>query len=272
MAETLEQIKCNICSCPDARMLLDMDGFQYKRCNDCGLVYQNPRPVFKDLRHRYGPQYFDYEFSNQKNFFHLMELGLRDIKFDDLFQGDTAHRTFLDIGCATGLLLKFMKDKGWRTKGVEICRESAEYGIKEFGLDIFIGTLHEAKFPDDYFDVVHFSHVIEHVPDPKGMLNEVKRIVKSTGHVVITTPNVNGMQARFARTGWRSAIPDHIYLFSKKTLRRLLDITGFQVVKQVSWGGIPVGKRSPFIKRPADRLAKLLNVGDVMLFHCTPAG
>ncbi len=271
MAETLEQIKCNICSSPDARMLLDMDGFQYKRCNDCGLVYQNPRPVFKDLRRRYGPQYFDYEFSNQKNFFRLMKLGLRDINFDDLFQGDAAYRTFLDIGCATGLLLKFMKDKGWQTKGVEVCRESAEYGIKEFDLDIFIGTLHEAKFPDNYFDAVHFSHVIEHVPDPKGMLNEVKRIVKSSGHVIITTPNVNGMQARFARTEWRSAIPDHIYLFSKKTLRRLLDITGFQVVKQVSWGGIPVGKRSPLIKHPADRLAKLFNVGDVMLFHCIPA-
>jgi len=271
MPETLEKIQCNICDSTDARKLLDMEGFQYRKCESCGLVYQNPRPVFEDLRRRYGPKYFDYEFNNQENFFHLMKLGLRDIRFDDLFQKDVTNRRFLDIGCATGLLLKHMKEKGWRTKGVEICRESARYGIRMFGLDIFIGTLHEASFPDKYFDVVHFSHVIEHVPDPKGMLLEVRRIVKKAGHVIITTPNVNGMQARFARTEWRSAIPDHIYLFSKKSLRRLLDITGFRVVKQVSWGGIPVGKRPAFMKLPADRLAKLFNVGDVMLFHCVPA-
>ncbi len=271
MPETLEKIRCNICSSTEARKLLDMDGFQYKKCETCGLVYQNPRPLFDDLRGRYGSNYFKYEHSNQENFFHLMKLGLHDIGFDDLFQGDVYNRTFLDIGCATGLLLKYMKERGWSARGVEICRESAEYGIRKFGLDIFIGTLHEAVFPDDYFDVIHFSHVIEHVPDPKGLLIEVRRIVKEFGHVIITTPNVNGMQARFARTEWRSAIPDHIYLFSKKTLRRLLQMTGFQVLTQVSWGGIPVGKRPPFIKRPADYLAKLLNVGDVMLFHCIPA-
>jgi 2-polyprenyl-3-methyl-5-hydroxy-6-metoxy-1,4-benzoquinol methylase len=270
MLETLEEIPCNICSSRDTRTFIDMGGYRYSKCRQCGLVYQNPRPVFNDLRRRYASNYFDYEFSNQENFFNLMKLGLRDIGFETLFHGNPRDKKFLDIGCATGLLLSHMKKKGWDARGVEICRESAEYGIRRLGLDIFIGTLHEAAFPDDYFDAVHFSHVIEHVVDPRELLCEVKRVVKRNGHIIITTPNVGGLQARCARADWRSAIPDHIYLFSKKTLGMLLELTGFRVVKQVSWGGIPIGKRPTFIKRPADLLAKLLNVGDVMLFHCIP--
>ena len=135
---------------------------------------------------------------------------------------------------------------------------------------MFVGTLEEASFPDGCFDVVHFSHVIEHVPEPKAMLFEVRRVLKDDGHVIVTTPNVGGWHTRFAGRNWRSAIPDHIHLFSIRTLRALLEITGFRVIRQVSWGGIPVGKRPAFLKKPADRLAKLFNGGDVMLFHCRP--
>jgi 2-polyprenyl-3-methyl-5-hydroxy-6-metoxy-1,4-benzoquinol methylase len=271
MPDKTEEISCNICGSKSSTPYLKMDGFTYIKCRDCELIYQNPRPVFKDLKKRYGENYFDYEYSNQNNFFELMKLGLRDIRLNEYYNDDIKNKKFLDIGCATGLLLNHMKDKGWETKGVEICRPSAEYGIKKFGLDIFIGTLDEAAFPDNHFDVVHFSHLIEHVPDPKALLIEIKRILKKEGHMIVTTPNADGWQAKIAKESWRSAIPDHIYLFTKKTMRRLLDITMYSIVKQLSWGGIPKGNKPDFVKKPADKLAKLLNIGDVMLFHCIPA-
>jgi 2-polyprenyl-3-methyl-5-hydroxy-6-metoxy-1,4-benzoquinol methylase len=267
MKETLETVSCNLCGGRETRLYLDMGPYAYRRCRSCGLIYQNPRPVFRDLRRRYGEGYFKYEFSNQANFFNLMKLGLGDIGFDEYYNGRNGDRRFLDIGCATGLLLNYMKSKGWQIQGVEVCRESAEYGMRNYGIPVHIGTLDEAVFPDHSFDAVHFSHVIEHVPDPRSMLLEVKRVLKPEGRVVITTPNVGGLQARWARKGWRSSIPDHVYLFSKKTLRRMLEKTGYRVVDQISWGGIPAGKRPDFVKRPADRLAKTFNLGDVMLFH-----
>ena len=99
-------------------------------------------------------------------------------------------------------------------------------------------------------------------------VKEIRRILKPDGHIIVTTPNVAGSHAVFAGDSWRSLIPDHIYLFSQRTLRKLLEHTGYGVVKQVSWGGIPAGRRAGWLKKPADRLAKLFNVGDVMLFHC----
>lgn len=270
MPEDIEEIFCNICGSKRTSLYLKLDGFSYKKCLGCGLVYQNPRPVFKDLKKRYGDNYFDYELSNQDNFFQLMKLGLRDIRINDFYEDDIKNRKFLDIGCATGLLLNHMKGSGWDTKGVEICRPSAEYGIKESSLDIFIGTLEEAAFRDNYFDVVHFSHLIEHVPDPKALLVEINRILKNDGHMIMTTPNADGWQARASKSNWRSAITDHIYLFTKTTMRKLLGITNYRIVEQISWGGIPRGNKPDYIKKPADKLAKYFNIGDVMLFHCTP--
>jgi len=267
----LEEVVCNICESKKCTPYLLLDSYTYKKCSECGLVYQNPRPVFDELKKRYGDNYFEYEIRNQDNFFNLMKLGLSDIEFDLLYPHGGEGRNFLDIGCATGLLLNYMRHRGWNTKGVELCMESAEYANGQFFLDVFNGTLTEAAFEDRSFDVVHFSHLIEHVPDPKGLLLEVKRILKPEGYVILTTPNVEGIQAKYTGKGWRSAIPDHVYLFSKKTMRLILTQTGFKTIKQVSWGGIPAGKRPKILKSPADKLAKFFNVGDVMLFHCAHA-
>jgi SAM-dependent methyltransferase len=228
-------------------------------------VFQNPQPVFEDLKTRYGDNYFEYELNNEKNFFNLMKLGLQDIRFFELTAGLDKQKRFLDVGCATGMLLEHLQDLGWTARGVELCRESAEHGIRSRNLDIFIGTLEEAEFPDSFFPVAHFSHLIEHVPDPKAFLAEIHRILVPGGYAVVVTPNIAGLQARLFRERWRSAIADHLTLFSKNTLRKMLASCGFRVLKTVTWGGLAKGSAPGFIKAPADYLAKKLGFGDVVL-------
>jgi 2-polyprenyl-3-methyl-5-hydroxy-6-metoxy-1,4-benzoquinol methylase len=148
---------------------------------------------------------------------------------------------------------------------VDVCRESAEYGKAHRGVDIFPGTLEEARFGDNTFGAVHFSHLIEHVPDPRGFLGEVRRILAPGGWALITTPNIDGFQARLFGKGWRSAIADHLVLFSKKTLQNLVRDSGFDVQQCVTWGGLAVGTAPAIIKRPADSLAKRWGFGDVVM-------
>ena len=264
--ERQETVACPLCHSAASSPLLSSAGFRFVRCRSCSLVYQDPRPVFEDLRRRYGAEYFSYELDNERNFFELMRLGLRDIDFDELTRGFVRPRAFLDVGCATGMLLASMREKGWNTQGVDLCRQSAEYGIAHRGVPIFAGTLEEAGFASGSFSVVHFSHLIEHVPDPRGLLAEARRILAPDGLAVITTPNIGGFQARLFREAWRSAIPDHLTLFSRRTLGRLLGQCGFSVRRIVTWGGLARGTASRFIKGPVDALAKKCGFGDVMLF------
>ena len=258
-------IPCNICGGRRSRRILESRDYTFVRCSDCGLCFQNPQPVFDDLKVRYGQNYFEYELRNEENFFHLMKLGLRDIRFFQRTCAPYQSRKFLDVGCATGMLLEHMRERGWEVQGVELCRESAEHGIRKRKLDIFIGTLEQAGFPDSSFPVVHFSHLIEHVPDPKAFFLEVRRILAPGGYVVVVTPNIDGLQARLFRERWRSAIADHLTLFSKKTLRRMLAATGYQVLQTVTWGGLAKGSVPAGVKRPVDFLAKRAGFGDVVL-------
>jgi 2-polyprenyl-3-methyl-5-hydroxy-6-metoxy-1,4-benzoquinol methylase len=245
---------------------MESEEYVFVKCSSCGLVYQNPRPDMLELQERYASDYFEYEVNNEANFFNLMKLGLADIGFNRIVKEKSENRSFLDIGCATGMLLQHMKEQGWTVSGVDLCRESALHGIRERGVPIFIGSLEDAKFPDKHFSVIHFSHLIEHVIDPKSLLREVKRILKDSGFAIITTPNIDGLQARLLGKNWRSAIADHLHLFSKKTLFRLLSDLGFSIEKIVTWGGIALGLAPGYIKAPLDRLAKKFGFGDVMLF------
>ena len=263
--ERTRRIPCPLCRVDTSRRFLEGEGYGFVRCARCGLVFQNPQPVFEDLRGRYAENYFQYELENEANFFNLMRLGLRDIRFDELSSAFPTPRRFLDVGCATGMLLADLRERGWEVQGVELCRQSAEYGIRSRGLDIRIGTLEEAALPEASFHVVHFSHLIEHVPDPWGLLREVHRLLVDGGYVVVTTPNIAGFQARLFRERWRSAIADHLTLFSKRTLKQMLAATGYRSLRLRTWGGLAKGAAPPWLKRPLDALAKRLGFGDVVL-------
>jgi len=264
--EKRKYIACNICGSITSKPYLKLKDFSYIKCSACGLVFQNQQPIYTDLKKRYGEDYYEYELANEENFFNLMLLGLKDIGFSNNFFNNWQEKSFLDIGCATGMLLYYFHKRDWAVQGVEICPQSVQYGRSKRNVPIFKGTLEQAHYAPESFSLIHFSHLIEHVTNPRTLLLEVKRILKKQGFAVITTPNVNGFQAKLFKKDWRSAIADHLFLFSKKTLTRLLLQIGFKILKIITWGGLAEGTAPFWIKKPVDILAKRLGFGDVMLF------
>ena len=264
-SEHFEEIGCPLCGSEHGRVKFALSDARFVRCATCGHVYQSPRPLFEDLRRRYQDTYFDYEIENEQAFFRLMLQGLGDIGFQRIEDSFNGSRRFLDVGCATGMLLEHMRGRGWNVQGVEICGPAASFGTERRGVSIEVATLEESGLPAQSFDVVHLSHLIEHVPDPRGFLAEAARVTRPGGYLVLVTPDISGFQAKLFGKKWRSAIADHLHLFSNRVLRRAVEEAGFSVVKKRSWGGIAAGMAPGWIKRSADTWAKRLNVGDVMI-------
>ena len=215
-----------------------------------------------------GGDYLSYELENEENFLRLQRLALKDAGFFELEKilMQRGQPSVLDIGCATGALPAFLSGRKWRVTGVEIS-PGGEYARNTRALDIKSLPLEENKFPDKCFDVVLASHLIEHLNNPFSFLTEVRRILKENGFVFITTPNIRGFQARIFAERWRSAIFDHLYLFSRRTLNSMLEKTGFKTEKVSTWGGIAAGMSSVRIKKIADFLAKRLGFCDVMIIR-----
>ena len=133
----------------------------------------------------------------------------------------------LDVGCATGFFLEVASDAGWEAHGVELSPFAAKVAQRKFGSRIFNGTLEQATFPDGYFDLVTLSDLIEHVPDPDGFLDEVRRILKPGGCVMVVTPNVQSVSALLMGKLWSHYKAEHLLYFTPHTLRTLLERHGF---------------------------------------------
>ena len=267
--ERRETVPCALCGGGVFVPSLSCDGFSYVKCAGCGLVQMNPQPVADSVKSRYGDNYLAYELENEDNFLNLQKLGLADAGFfrierELLSRADAP--SVLDVGCATGALLGFLRDRGWRTVGAEIS-PSAVHARETRGLDVKRCALEECGFPDGGFDVVLASHLIEHLNWPREFIREVRRILRPDGHLFLTTPNVDGFQARLFGGGWRATIFDHLYLFSVRTLKAMLRSEGFTIAGVHTWGGLAAGTAPLPVKRFADGAAKILGTGDVMLIR-----
>lgn len=269
--EKRNMIPCALCGGDRFEPALSCAGFSYVRCTRCGLVQINPQPQRAAVASRYqegsGKDYLSYELTNEQNFLRLQELALGDAGLADMEKRLQARGrlALLDIGCATGALLERLRERGWAVQGVEICAPSAEYARQARGLDVRSLPLEENRFPPESFELVHASHLIEHLNSPGAFVREVHRILVPQGYCILITPNIAGFQARLFKSRWRSAIFDHLYLFSIKTLSRLLTQSGFRIEQIVTWGGIAEGIVPGVLKKAADRVAKRFGLGDVML-------
>jgi len=283
-----EIVPCVCCNSSVFKPSLNCEGFSFVRCASCSLVQQNPQALQEEINKRYsdtyGNDYLSYELKNEEAFLKLQLLALKDAGFDklekEIFSRFPAEPpSILDVGCATGALLANLRDRSagsetprnevsraWRVTGAEIS-PSAAYAKNERGLDVYNIPLEEIKFKEYSFDVVLASHLIEHLNDPKTFLSETHRILKDGGRCFITTPNIDGFQARLFGSRWRSAIFDHLYLFSARTLSKMLKDTGFKIESIRTWGGLAAGFAPPWIKKTADRMAKIFGCGDVMIIR-----
>jgi 2-polyprenyl-3-methyl-5-hydroxy-6-metoxy-1,4-benzoquinol methylase len=135
----------------------------------------------------------------------------------------------LDVGCAHGFFLQAAARRGFRGYGVELVPSAAEHA-QQLGFTVHNGTLRSKKFRSGSFDVVTLLDVLEHFANPLAELQEVRRVLRPGGVVVILTPNAK--QASIVGERWRGFREsfEHLLFFDPKTLRHLLKSTSFDVL------------------------------------------
>ena len=136
----------------------------------------------------------------------------------------------LDVGCGSGAFLRHMQNLGWQACGLEPDDAAARVAREHYGLDVTCGTLEAAAFPARGFDAITLNHVVEHLPDPIATLRECGRVLKPTGRLTITTPNVESLGHRVFGASWRGLeVPRHLQLFSVTTLAECARRAGLRV-------------------------------------------
>jgi 2-polyprenyl-3-methyl-5-hydroxy-6-metoxy-1,4-benzoquinol methylase len=249
----LEFVPCNLCGADDAELLYPntLDGrtrpnaqayqctnpgyglhHAIVRCRRCGLVYANPRfpqsELLEEYEHVVDPLYEQEREGRVLTF-------QRHLEPIEKMVGDFKGKRILDVGAYTGVFVEIAQRRGWDAYGTELSEWAARL-CEERGLAVRCGTLEEAAFPDDWFDVATSWDVVEHLADPRGHLREIHRVLKPGGLLVIHTIDIDAPIARLLGARWPWLMEMHIVYFSRRTLAMMLQAVGFEVVRAEAQG------------------------------------
>jgi 2-polyprenyl-3-methyl-5-hydroxy-6-metoxy-1,4-benzoquinol methylase len=239
MTLIFEEVACNLCGSnsfkpylvrKDLNLFIPGD-FRMVRCNQCHLVYLNPRPTRESFTSIYLDSYDQYQTEPKTNEPRIRKF-IRNYGFYKQAKSILHFKRsgqILDIGCSTGDFLDIMRQyPNWSAVGIEPSSFASEYARSRRVLQVKTGYLDVSDFDDNTFDVVTLWNVLEHLSDPSETLNTIHRILKSDGLLVITTPNLDSLDARLFGDYWVGyELPRHFYVFSTQTLSMLLEKTGF---------------------------------------------
>ncbi len=204
----------------DHRLQVTDERFDIVRCRSCALVYVNPRPDDEAIKHYYTDEFYDAKASPEE--------ALASIKprLDGMYGhvADLPPGRVLDIGCFKGEFLETMRRHGWEVRGVELHARPPNL----FGLDIHYGPIELAPFEPASFNLITIWAVLEHVLNPRAILDACRRLLKPGGRLVVLVPNFNSLPGRYMQ---HDDIPRHITMFTKATLYRILGECGFEPVR-----------------------------------------
>jgi 2-polyprenyl-3-methyl-5-hydroxy-6-metoxy-1,4-benzoquinol methylase len=134
----------------------------------------------------------------------------------------------LDIGAGTGDFLAVANSDGWQTVGIEPSTKAKEIAIKKgvnFAQDF-------ASLESNSFDIITMWHVLEHVPNLEEYISELKRLIKSSGTIIIAVPNFKSYDAKYYGEFWAAFdVPRHLWHFSKTAIQKLFAKENMKLVE-----------------------------------------
>lgn len=223
---------CPLCARADARVLARHPELTWVQCG-CGLVYKRselPDPAaaqfYEDGYFGAGEQGRRYTQRTRRRIQKSRNQILDALNF-------TTAGPLLDIGCSVGYTLVAARELGLAPTGSDL----SQYAVKtcrEQGFRAEVGKLSRLPFADGEFAIVTMKHVLEHTPDPRAALREVRRVLRPGGAVFIAIPHAGYGKAVRDPQSSGYYLPaahgrEHFVYYTPATLSRLLAEEDYRV-------------------------------------------
>jgi 2-polyprenyl-3-methyl-5-hydroxy-6-metoxy-1,4-benzoquinol methylase len=207
-----------------ARRLPDRRHYRWVRCEGCSLFRSDP--VFSvDLTELYVKSTFDYsaELHGLKNSYR---------RIVEKACSNPLGKYLVEIGGGNGFFLEEALKFGFsKVTEIEPSLHAKEKAPIHLQNNFITDILKENLLPDESVDVAAMFHVLDHLPDPHAALKIVNSLLRPNGQICIAVHNVESISARLLKSKSPIFDVEHTYLYSKKTLRLLLEKAGFKVVE-----------------------------------------
>jgi len=234
-AETLDII-CPLCESHNNR---PRPGYQHippgdwslYQCAHCGTSFIYPQPEPEILKEFYDQDYYG---SGEGKFLGSVEVIVRFVRFSRarVIQGLTPPgASVLDVGCGRGLMLKYLKDRGYKVDAVELDTAAAARARSNLNQLVY-RTLEElARIDRQQYRTVCFWHSLEHLHRPGRGLRIADQLLAPGGLLVISAPHMESLQSRLSGTSWLHLdLPRHLAHFDMNRLASFLQARGYEMI------------------------------------------
>lgn len=229
----LESYPCPVCDGIQHHSLYKIKEFNIARCNDCRMVFVNPRLKNEHIFNLYKIDYFNNPEHGYSNYNLTQHLRIKTyerwynevLPYLKLNPGKLA----LDIGCASGDFLHLLEKKNWKVKGIELDRNMLEK-LREQKINVVNSTLEEFS-ADEKYDLISLLDVIEHLPNLHDNIRKLAGLLAEDGSILLVTPDFGSFQRKLFGKRWFQFKPkEHISYFSGETLKQAIKRHGLKIV------------------------------------------
>ena len=213
---------------------VSLEDFEVWECKHCTLRFTQSIPEAKDIARYYQSENYISHSDTNEGFINKMYHRVRRrtlLKKKSLVGKMTgkSRGTILDIGSGTGAFLHTMQLAGWDVTGLEPDTAARDRALKLYDLHL---NLSEQLYslPAGSFDAITLWHVLEHVHDLHGYINQINTVLKPGGKIFIAVPNYTSYDEEVYKEYWAAYdVPRHLYHFSPKAMQELLELHGLAV-------------------------------------------
>lgn len=196
------------------------------RCDQCGFTYVGNKEyvnkVLKLYTHMSDEAYLQEEKERRHSFIRILSM------IEKSLHGRKVR--ILDIGCCTGGLLVEARKRGWDVYGIDPSVWACKVAKKANKLEIFNGSIESYKKSLPTFDAITILDVLEHVENPKTIINKTYKLLRKGGILCVVTPNYGSITAKILEKRWWGIRLAHLSYFRKSDISKLLMESKFKIV------------------------------------------
>jgi SAM-dependent methyltransferase len=211
-----------------------IDGYNVVVCSVCGTAFADRIPSQEELDEYYrDSSKYDYEYRSGKE---SEDDSHRLRVLAEFIQPiiPNRHSPILEIGCANGRLLSYLKDAGYHNvSGVDPSPGCARAAKALYDVSVETGTIFTLPRPDAGYDVVITLGVLEHIRDLKRAVQSIRDVSSDHGRVFVGVPDASNLIAA-QDAPYQEFSTEHINFFSPASLQYLMETGGFHAVSCAS--------------------------------------
>lgn len=239
----IELTNCQICNSTNFSKITKTRDFSTSgeefvivKCEDCEFLFTNPRIEEENIGEYYKSDKYISHTNSDKGLFNFLYQTVRKhaIKTKTKLLLNSVDTTkHLDIGCGTGEFLNSCKKKNIECVGIEPSEIARSKAIKNYNLDVKSDT-NLNQFSEERFDSVSMWHVLEHVYDLNKTIENLNRIIRKDGVLIVALPNHKSFDAKNYKNYWAAwDVPIHVNHFCPKTITKLMSKYNFTLKNKI---------------------------------------